>query len=67
MNEDDAVSDGVERDDESVVAECPYCHEVFEDVVEEGVHRAEEHMSEDSIPRQSEKNDSSLIDEWSSE
>lgn len=67
MNDVDDVSDGVERDDKNLVAECPYCGEVFEDVVEEGVHRAEEHMNEDSIPRKREKNDSSLIDEWSEE
>lgn len=52
------------------VYECPYCGKTFDDKVEEGVHRAEEHVGQDdSIPRVAEGSMSkdNLVDEWESD
>jgi len=44
-------------------AECPYCGEIFENSIKEGIHRTEQHVQTDqSVSKKSKGN--SIVEDW---
>lgn len=67
MIDDKELPDGVDEEEVEEVINCPYCGETFESEVDEGVHRAEEHLNNDESIDRVGKNDKSLVSDWKQE
>lgn len=63
-NTEDELPDGVDEEEVEEVHECPYCGEMFESAVDEGVHRSEKHLNNDDDISRGGKSDDNIVREW---